>query len=99
MKTPAIDSSLLILVSLANGVKHGWAIVSDVKNFAGLHLPQATLYAALARLESQDMILRMPGEGKRRPYAITAAGRKTLWSEMTLMRQLTNVGGNRLQSD
>ena len=33
---PAADPELLILSSLAEGPKHGWAIMSDIETFAGV---------------------------------------------------------------
>src|SRR5262245_14182084 len=64
----------LILSSLAEGAKHGYAITQDVDAFAGVKLQPGTLYGALARLEDDGMIEALPGEGRRRPYGITPRG-------------------------
>jgi DNA-binding PadR family transcriptional regulator len=39
------------LVSLSDGPKHGYAIMTDVEYISGQPLGAGTLYAALARLE------------------------------------------------
>ena len=45
------DASVLILTSLADGPKHGYALIQDIKGFAGVELGPGTLYGALDRLE------------------------------------------------
>jgi len=45
------EPGLLILVSLADGPKHGYAILEDIDQLAGVRLGPGTLYGALARLE------------------------------------------------
>jgi DNA-binding PadR family transcriptional regulator len=52
----------LILSSLAEGAKHGYALTKDVEEFAGVRLAPGTLYEALARLESQGMIEALEAE-------------------------------------
>src|ERR1700685_1200293 len=61
----------LILSSLADGPKHGYALTKDVESFAGGRLAPGTLYEALARLESQGMIEALEAEDRRRPYQLT----------------------------
>ena len=61
------DPGLLVLTSLADGPKHGYAITADVEEFAGVRLGPGTLYGALARLESKGLIEALPAEDRRRP--------------------------------
>src|SRR5262249_4055583 len=68
------DASVLILTSLADGSKHGYALIQDIKGFAGLQLGPGTLYGALDRLERMGLIEALPAEDRRQPYRITAAG-------------------------
>ena len=35
----------LLLSSLAEGPKHGYALTKDIEHFAGIHLAPGTLYA------------------------------------------------------
>src|ERR1035437_9789417 len=64
------EPSLLVLISLSNGPKHGYAIQSDVRSFAGVNLGAGTLYAVLPRLERMGLIEALPTEDRRRPYRI-----------------------------
>src|SRR5256885_37877 len=68
------DPSVLILTSLAEGPKHGYAIMTDVAEFSGVGMEPGTLYGALARLERQGWVKPPGTEARRRPYPITAAG-------------------------
>ncbi len=45
------EPALLILVSLAGGDKHGYAMIEDIEQLKGMRLGPGTLYGALARLE------------------------------------------------
>src|SRR5262249_20665721 len=45
------EPALLILVSLADGPKHGYAMVDDIQRLSGTCLGPGTLYGAIARLE------------------------------------------------
>lgn len=92
------EPALLILVSLAEAPKHGYAIMSDVNGFAASPIGPGTLYAALARLEKRGMIEPMGPEDRRRPYRLTAAGSLALASHLAEMRRLVQVGRARLSA-
>src|ERR1700734_2945730 len=64
----------LILSSLADGPKHGYALTKDVEEFAGVRLAPGTLYEALARLESQGMIEALESADRRGPAPLTGGG-------------------------
>ena len=68
----------LILASLAEGPKHGYALTKDIEEFAGLRLAPGTLYEALSRLEGQHLIAAVPSEDRRKPYKLTSAGAAAL---------------------
>jgi DNA-binding PadR family transcriptional regulator len=72
------DPSLLLLISLASGPKHGHAMLLDVADFAGVRLGPGTLYGALSRLEEEGQVEGLPVDGRRRPYRITPRGRQLL---------------------
>jgi Transcriptional regulator PadR-like family len=72
------DPSLLILTSLSDGPKHGYAIMSDVTEFSGVRMEPGTLYGALSRLERRGWVRPLATEERRRPYGITAAGQEIL---------------------
>ena len=68
------EPSLLILVSLSNGPRHGYAIMQDVEAGTGRPMGPGTLYAALARLEERGFIEPLTPVDRRRPYRLTAFG-------------------------
>ncbi|HEY5015674.1 MAG TPA: PadR family transcriptional regulator [Streptosporangiaceae bacterium] len=86
----------LILSSLADGPKHGYALTKDVESFARVRLAPGTLYEALARLESQGMIEALEAQDRRRPYQLTAVGAVALKAHLDAQRLVTDVGLRRL---
>src|SRR5512142_1612772 len=92
------DPGLLVLTSLADGPKHGYAITLDVERFAGVQLGPGTLYGALARLESKGLIESLPAEDRRRPYRLTADGSAALEHELRKLQSVTTRGLARLQT-
>ena len=73
------EPAMLVLASLNAGVKHGYAIILDVEEHSGERLGPGTLYGVIARLETMGFIVPLEVEERgRRPYRITAAGRKAL---------------------
>ncbi len=94
---PASDPELLILSSLASGAKHGYAMMADVEQFAGVTLGPGTLYTAITRLVERKLIAPETGDGRQRPYRLTAAGAKVLTEQLTDMRKLATVALGRLR--
>jgi DNA-binding PadR family transcriptional regulator len=90
------NPSLLILTSLADGDKHGYAITKDVETFHRLTLGPGTLYGALARLEERGLITPLPGEARRRPYRLTGRGAEVLRERLSELAQLASVAEGRL---
>jgi DNA-binding PadR family transcriptional regulator len=72
------DVRLLVLVSLSDGPKHGYAIQTDIEGFAGVHIGPGTLYGALNSLERDGLLEALPSNQRRRPYRLTADGRVRL---------------------
>src|SRR5205807_5614466 len=92
----ANDPGLLVLTSLADGPKHGYAITRDVEQVAGVTLGPGTLYGALSRLEGRGLIEPLPAEDRRRPYRLTAAGARALAEELRSLERVTRTGQARL---
>ena len=88
----------LILSSLADGAKHGWALTKDVEEFAGVRLAPGTLYEALNRLEGRGLIEALPSDDRRRPYRLTAAGASALREHLARERRVVDVGLSRLSA-
>ena len=86
----------LILSSLADGAKHGYALTKDIETFAGIRLAPGTLYEALSRLESQGLIEAVPSEDRKRPYKLTPVGAAALRAHLDTQRRTAEVGLRRL---
>ena len=86
----------LILSSLAEGPKHGYALTKDIERFADVRLAPGTLYEALARLESQGLIEAIQSDDRRRPYRLTAGGAQALRTHLAAQRRIADVGLRRL---
>ena len=87
----------LILSSLADGDKHGYALTKDIEHFAGVRVAPGTLYEALARLEGQGLIEALPTEERRRPYRLSAAGAAALESHVREQERLVKESRARLR--
>ena len=88
----------LILSSLADGAKHGYALTKDIESFAGVRLAPGTLYEALSRLEAHGLIEPLASQDRRRPYQLTPAGAAALSSYLQAQRKVAEVGLRRLAS-
>jgi DNA-binding PadR family transcriptional regulator len=86
----------LILSSLAEGEKHGYALTKDIEDFSSVHLAPGTLYEALSRLEGQGMIEAVESHDRRRPYRLTAAGAAALRVHLDAQRRVADLGLRRL---
>jgi PadR family transcriptional regulator, regulatory protein PadR len=89
----------LILLSLAPGRKHGYAILKDVERLsqAAVLLSTSTLYGALGRLEQQGYVERVPDDGEpapglpRKVYALTPQGWALLHAEARRVQRLADL--------
>jgi DNA-binding PadR family transcriptional regulator len=91
------DPTILVLSSLADGDKHGYAIMADVEAFAGVSLGPGTLYGAITRLEERGLIRPVSADDRRQPYRITTAGRQYLKEELASLQQVVRIGQRRLR--
>ncbi|MEO7665076.1 MAG: PadR family transcriptional regulator [Candidatus Limnocylindrales bacterium] len=92
------EPALLIMVSLSDGPKHGYAIMADVEAATGHPLGPGTLYAALARLEERGLIEALAPEERRRPYRLTAVGAVALGDQLRDLASFARQGLDRLAS-
>jgi len=102
---PLSEVSFYILLSLAPGAKHGYAILKDVEDLSrgGLRLSTSTLYDALERLLLQGLIERVAeeivqNEGRpRKIYRLNKLGRNLLAAEVSRLQTLLEVAAPRLR--
>ena len=94
---------LLILMSLADQPRHGYALMKDIESLSQgrVRLSTGTLYGALHRLLEDRSIERFELEDRSREkqaYRLTVAGRRQLEMELDRLRQLTRAGMSRLRA-
>src|SRR5579863_6941960 len=99
---PLTEPVLLILMSLADKPRHGYALMKDIEVFSDgrVRLSTGTLYGALRRLLEDVWIERFAQEDtsrEKQAYRLTAAGRRQLQQELDRMKQLTRAASVRLR--
>jgi DNA-binding PadR family transcriptional regulator len=90
------EPALLILISLADGPKHGYAMTQDIAQISGQKLGPGTLYGAITRLEAAGWIEPLPADDRRRPYKLTSAGGRVLRARLDSLKAMTRVASARL---
>ena len=92
--TPAV---FFILLALADGEKHGYAIMQDVKILSDgqVNMGPGTLYTTIQRLLDLALIVETSKskseEGRRRYYQLTGAGKVLLEAEFGRMHSLLRL--------
>ena len=101
---PLTPLSLAILLGLAEGARHGYAIMKEVERQTDGRLsPGAgSLYAALQRLQDDGLIAEAPagadGEpvtARRRYYVLEPRGRAVARAELLRMARVIQLGHDR----
>ena len=86
-----------ILLALASGDQHGYAIMQDIadRTDGKIRLSPGTLYGSIKRMLEQGLITELresqrpkQDDARRRYYRLTALGRKAVWDESKRMAQL-----------
>ena len=90
------EPALLVLISLADGPKHGYAMAQDIERISGQKLGPGTLYGAITRLETAKWIEPLPAQDRRRPYKLTSSGANVLRARLESLRAVTRAGQSRL---
>jgi DNA-binding PadR family transcriptional regulator len=89
---------LHILLAVADGAKHGYAIKQEAESRSdgAVRLGPGTLYEAIQRLQAEGLIRETSGdtdpingqEAQRRYYALTARGRRVLRDQIDRLGRL-----------
>ena len=90
------EPGLFILITLAGGPKHGYAMMEDIAQVTKTQIGPGTLYGALSRLEQHGLIEALPQEERRRPYRLTERGASLLDQSLATLQDLALVGQQRL---
>ncbi|MCM2316601.1 MAG: PadR family transcriptional regulator [Thermoanaerobaculia bacterium] len=100
--TPLTEATFLILLSLADEPKHGYAVIKDVEATSGgrVKLGTGTLYGAIKRLLELEWIVRSgessTGGRERYEYALTPEGRRVVTEEAKRLQRLASAARRRL---
>jgi DNA-binding PadR family transcriptional regulator len=99
--TPALFH---VLLSLADGQKHGYAILKDISERTGgqVELSTGTLYGILKRLVEEGLARpsALGSTDRRRAYRLTALGRSIALAEAERLRDLVvSASAKRLLAD
>ena len=99
---PLTEPVLLILMSLADQPRHGYALMKDMEELSGgrVRVSTGTLYGALRRLLDDGWIERYAQEDtsrEKQAYRLNRPGLKALRTELERMKQLTRAGARQLR--
>ena len=98
---PLTPLSMAILLALADGDRHGYALMREVEaqTDGALRPGTGSLYAGLQRLMAEGLIREADGEEgadrRRRYYGITEAGRATARAEAERMLRVLGVASRK----
>ena len=90
------EPALHVLIALAQGPQHGYAIMLDIEEMTGNRPGPGTLYGAIARLEERGWIEPLESEDRRRPYRLTTQGRRVLRARVDTLHAVTRLARSRL---
>jgi DNA-binding PadR family transcriptional regulator len=88
---------LHVMLALADGPRHGYAIMEEVEQSSGgrVRVGPGTLYEALQSLEKKDFVELAPSkpddDPRRRYHKLTPLGRRVLQAEADRLADLMQV--------
>ncbi|MER5352191.1 methyltransferase domain-containing protein [Kitasatospora sp. NPDC002551] len=85
------DAQMLVLSALADGPLHGYAVNTAIERLTGARLGRGSLSSALARLHGKGLVEYLDGDGRRRPLALTPAGREALDGGIASLAQAAEI--------
>jgi DNA-binding PadR family transcriptional regulator len=89
---PLSPATFFVLFSLADGEKHGYRIMQEVKVLSDgkLRMGPATLYTTIQTLADQSLIEELESDSKdrRRSYRLTRAGKQLLNAEFSRQNEV-----------
>ena len=85
--TPAVFH---ILLALADGPRHGYAIMQAVEESAGKEMGPGTIYGSLQRMEEAGLVRELSpgGHDRRRVFVLQPLGRRALAGEAHRLTRL-----------
>lgn len=98
--TPLTPAVFHVLLVLAEGPLHGYAIMKRVETDSGLGMGPGTIYGSLSRLEDAGWVEERSGDGvgdarRGKAFALTVSGREALSAEVARITRLAQMEGVR----
>lgn len=93
----ASEPALLVLLTLVNGSKHGYAMAEEIEALTGRRPGPGTLYGAISRLEDRGLIESEESVTRRKPYRLTPNGMAEVRREIAALSSLADEGRRRLR--
>jgi len=97
---PLTPTVFHILLALADGEKHGYAIMQEVetRTNGAMHLGPGTLYGSIQRMLKDGLLAKAPdraepaqGEERRRYYRLTGFGQRVMVAEAQRLEHLVQL--------
>ena len=94
---PLPNFPYLVMLSIAEQPRHGWAIIKRIEELSGPRAAPSSgsLYLAIARLEERGLIEEAPAPDEsvdqRRTYRLTSLGRRVVRLETTRLAELVGL--------
>ena len=104
---PLTETTFYLLLSIASGPRHGYAILKDVQHLSSgrITLSTGTLYGAIKRLVEQGWIERFENSEKeengrpRKEYRLTNLGQQIFKAEFARLQSLVTATQNRISGE
>jgi DNA-binding PadR family transcriptional regulator len=90
--TPLTPAVFHVLLALADGPLHGYAIMQAVEESSGIAMGPGTVYGTLERLEASGFVRESATrKDRRRMFALLPAGREALQHEAKRLSRLASL--------
>jgi DNA-binding PadR family transcriptional regulator len=82
-----------ILLAMADGAQHGYAIMRHVEEASGIAMGPGTIYGSIQRMEESGLVRESDeaGEGRRKLYEMTSEGRAALRAEARRISRVADL--------
>ena len=92
-KIPLSPATLYILLVLADGDRHGYAIIKEIEAATGgdIRLLPGTLYRLIKQLVDERWIVEVDDDERRRYYRLTPWGRQIAQAEVARLADVMRI--------
>lgn len=96
-KIPLSPATLYILLVLADGDRHGYAIIKEIESATGgdIKMLPGTLYRLMKQLVDDRWIVEVDDDERRRYYRLTPWGRQIAQAEVARLAEVMRMAQSR----